>query len=234
MDRTLEESVKAFALAPLEFEPGSRWMYSNTGIATLGRIIEVVAGQPFERFIAARIFEPLGMKDSFFFAPAEKTGRIAMVYEAKDGRLVRSGAGILGGDPTMFRKGAKFPAPEFGLYSTASDLFAFYQMMLNGGVHGGKRLLSKAAVDTMTMPHTGELKAGHLPGTAFGLTWEVVRDPIGTLTFLSQGTFGHGGAFGTHGWIDKQKDLVGVFMVQKGGNDPKNVFFQLAGSAVVD
>ena len=86
----------------------------------------------------------------------------------------------------------------------------------------------------MTASHTGEIKAGHLPGTTFGLTWEVVKDPIGTVTLLSPGTFGHGGAFGTHGWIDRQKDLVGVFMVQRSGNDAKNAFFQLAGAAVTD
>jgi CubicO group peptidase (beta-lactamase class C family) len=120
------------------------------------------------------------------------------------------------------------------LYSTASDLFAFYQMMLNNGVYNGRRYLSKASVDVMTQSHTGDLKAGHLPGTAFGLTWEVVKDPIGLTTLLSPGTFGHGGAFGTHGWIDREKDLVGVFMVQRANKDAKNAFFQLAGAAVTD
>ena len=87
----------------------------------------------------------------------------------------------------------------------------------------------------MTSLHTGDLTAGHLPGTGFGLTWEVVKDPLGTLTLLSPGTFGHGG-IGTHGWIDAKKDMVGVFMVQKAGgaNDVKNAFFQMAGASVVD
>ena len=234
MDRTLAEVVPAFAKSPLEFEPGTRWLYSNTGIATLGRIVEVISDRPFEQFIADRIFTPLGMKDSFIFPPADKTSRIAVVYTFRDGKLERAGATSLGGDSTQFRKGAKYAAPEFGLYSTASDLFAFYQMMLNNGTYNGRRLLSKAAVDVMTTNHTGDIKAGHLPGTVFGLTWEVVRDPIGTVTLLSPGSFGHGGAFGTHGWIDRQKDLVGVFMVQRSGNDARNAFFQLAGAAVTD
>jgi CubicO group peptidase (beta-lactamase class C family) len=234
MDHSLAEAVDAFAREPLEFEPGTRWMYSNTGIATLGRIIEVLSDQPYETYIAERLLRPLGMKDSFYFPPADRTSRIAVVYDEDHGKLVRAGAKALGGDSTKFRPGARYPAPEFGLYSTASDLFAFYQMMLNNGVYNGRRYLSKASVDVMTQSHTGDLKAGHMPGTAFGLTWEVVKDPIGLTTLLSPGTFGHGGAFGTHGWIDREKDLVGVFMVQRANKDAKNAFFQLAGAAVTD
>lgn len=232
MDRTLGEAVTAFAQAPLEFDPGTRWLYSNTGIATLGRIIEVLADQPFDTFIAERMLKPLGMKDSFFFPPADKVERIAAVYSYKDGKLTPAMDG-LGGTWSNYRKGAKYSAPEFGLYSTAPDLFAFYQMMLNHGTYNGRRFLSKQSVDIMTASHTGALQAGHLPGTGFGLTWEVVKDPIGLMTLLSPGTFGHGGAFGTHGWIDRSKDMVGVFMVQR-SSDAKNVFFQMAGASVVD
>jgi len=135
MDRTLAEAVAIYSQQPLDFEPGTRWQYSNMGIATLGRIIEVVADQPYERFIDERIFKPLGMKDSFYFPPAEKVGRIALVHTTENGPLTRSGPAILGGDSAKYRKGARYPAPEFGLYSTASDLAAFYQMMLNGGTY---------------------------------------------------------------------------------------------------
>ena len=86
MDRTLAEAVPVFAKSPLEFEPGTRWLYSNTGIATLGRIVEVVSDLPFEQFIDERIFTPLGMKDSFIFPPADKTSRIAVVYTFPHGR----------------------------------------------------------------------------------------------------------------------------------------------------
>lgn len=234
MDRKLSDAVDEYAKQPLSFEPGSKWEYSNTGIATLGRIIEVVADQPFDRFIMDRLLQPLGMKDTFFFPPADKTSRIAVVYNHVDGKLVRAGADVLGGDPVKFRKGAVYTGPEFALYSTASDLFAFYQMMLNSGSYQGRRYLSKASVETMTQVHTGDLKAGHLPGTGFGLTWEVVKDPIGLMTLLSPGTFGHGGAFGTHGWVDRSRDTVGVFLVQKPGQEAKSVFFQMAGAAMAD
>ncbi|MSV30324.1 MAG: class A beta-lactamase-related serine hydrolase [Bryobacterales bacterium] len=230
MDLTLKEAVAVFSQHPLDFEPGSRWQYSNAGIATLGRVVEVVADQPYEKFLEDRVFLPLGMKDSFFFPPGEKTGRIAMVYTLDKGKLLKAGAGILGGDPALYRKGAKFPAPEFGLFSTASDLAALYQMMLDGGAYKGKRIVSKASVQVATALHTGGIEpAGHSPGMGYGLAWTVVRDPLGTLQLQSKGTFGHGGAFGTHGWIDAAKKIVGVFLIQRsgGGSEESNAFKQM-------
>ena len=236
MDRPLREVMPDFARQPLEFEPGTRWRYSNSGIAALGRIIEVLSDQPYEQFIQQRILTPLGMKDTFFFPPEGKVDRIAIVYTHRDGKLETASASILGGDPRAFRKGAKFSAPEFGLYSTAPDLAAFYQMMLNGGIHGGRRYLSKASVALMTALHTGNLESGHNPGTGFGLTWEVVKDQTGSLALLSPGTFKHGGAFGTHGWVDPAKRMVGVFLIQRTNDDkrPRDVFMQMAVSAVLD
>ena len=90
MDKPLSEAVPAFAAQPLEFEPGKKWQYSNSGIATLGRIIEVMTGAPYERFMQQRIFDPLGMKDTFFFPPADKKDRIAVLYTRKDGKLVQA------------------------------------------------------------------------------------------------------------------------------------------------
>ncbi len=234
LDRTLAEAVLFYSQTPLEFQPGTRWLYSNPGIATLGRILEVVSGRPFERFIAERIFEPLGMKDSYFFPPAAVHGRIALVYDLAGGKLKRAGEEILAGDQMRFRAGARYPAPEFGLLSTAADLAAFYNMMLNGGSAGGRRLLSPASVSLMTALHTGELQAGHNPGTGFGLTWEVVKDPAGTATLMSPGTFGHGGAFGTHGWVDRRTGIVGVLLMQRVGpgvTGIKNALIQMVGAA---
>jgi CubicO group peptidase (beta-lactamase class C family) len=235
MDRTLAESVASFAKQPLNFEPGSRWAYSNTGIATLGRIIEVASDQPFEQFISSRIFKPLGMTDSFFFTPKEKQGRIAMVYSGRGEGLRRAEATILGGDATQFRPGAKYPAPEFGLYSTAKDYLTFVQMLANDGSHDGKRLLSPASIRAMTTSHTGDLKAGFLPGSGFGLTWEVTREAGGWTMLASPGTYSHAGAFGTFAWVDKAKRLVGVLMVQKAGGDSQDMKFiaiQMASAAV--
>ncbi len=234
-DRTLAEAVALYSQSPLEFEPGTKWSYSNAGIATLGRIIEVVSDQPYERFIDERILKPLGMKDSFFFPPADKLDRIAMVYKFEDGKLRRAGSETLGGAPDNYRKGAKYPCPECGMFSTAADLQAFYQMMLNGGTYNGRRLLSRQTVELMTAVHTGDLPAGHSPGMGYGLAWAVVRDPLGALELLSVGTYGHGGAFGTQGWVDPKLDMVRVLLIGRStsGNDERNAFFTLAGSAVV-
>src|SRR5947209_1226679 len=145
-DHTLAEVVAIESQMKLLSEPGLQWRYSNAGIATLGRIIEVVSGQPFEKFIQTRIFDPLGMKDSFYFLPVDKRNRLAAVYTDENGVLKRSTA-------DGFREGSKYPAPEGGIYSTATDLAAFYQMMLNHGALGGRRILSRAGVDVMTSLH---------------------------------------------------------------------------------
>ncbi|MFN7921451.1 MAG: serine hydrolase domain-containing protein [Bryobacteraceae bacterium] len=236
MDRTLADATLIYSQMPLEFEPGTEWRYSNPGIATLGRIIEVVSDQPFEKFMAERLWQPLGMKDTFIFPPDDKKPRIAAVHATRDGKLMHADGTILGGDALEYRKGAKYSAPEFGAYSTAQDLLAFYEMTRNWGIHGGKRLLSKAAIETMTRLHTADIKSGHMPGTGFGLTWEVVRENYGMLNYLSIGAYGHGGAFGTHGWIDRKQDMVGVYLVQGGaGNtDAKYAFMRMANAAVVE
>jgi CubicO group peptidase (beta-lactamase class C family) len=236
MDRTLADAVMLYSQMPLEFEPGSKWQYSNLGIAILGRIIEVRSGMAFEKFLEARIFQPLGMKDSHIFLPAEKHARLAAIYRKGENGLVKTGAETLGGHALNYRKGARYSAPEWGLYTTAQDLAAFYQMLLNGGTAGGKRLLSRTSIDLMARKHTGDLRSGHNPGTAFGLTWEVHDDPRSEVTYLSTGTFGHGGAFGTHGWVDRKKDMVGVYLIQMTGIDAsaKYGFMQMAGAAIVD
>src|SRR5262249_19524560 len=119
-DHTLAEAVEAFPQRPLEFEPGTKWGYSNMGIATLGRIIEVVSGKSYEAFISERIFQPLGMKDSHFLVPQNDRDRIAAIYQYDGKSLKRANLDLYHAD-------AKYPAPEAGLYSTASDLFRFYQ-----------------------------------------------------------------------------------------------------------
>jgi CubicO group peptidase (beta-lactamase class C family) len=234
MDMTLADAVTLYAQTPLEFEPGSRWAYSNPGIAVLGRIVEVVSRQPYERFVEERILQPLGMTDTFFFPPPGKTSRIALVYRNEDGKLRRGGPELLGGQPDLYRKGAKYPCPECGLFSTAHDVFAFHQMMLNGGSYGGRRLLSRASVEVMTVVHTGDLKAGFTPGLGWGLGFGVVRDPAGMTELLSLGSYGHGGAFGTEAFVDPMKDLIRILLLAREGNigiDERHQFFAIAGAA---
>ncbi len=236
MSMPLSQVVAMGAQQPLDFEPGTKWQYSNIGIAAAARIVEVLADQPFEQFLAARIFQPLGMKDTYIFPPAEKHDRIASCYTLENGKLKEMGEDTLGGGALKYRKGAKYSLPEGGLYSTAADLAAFYQMMLNGGTYNGKRLLSTSTIKVMTGLHTGDLKAA-TPGVGYGLSWAVVRDPMGSLSLplTSVGTYGHGGAFGTYGWVDPKQDLLGVFLVQRpGASDERNAFMAIGASAIMD
>jgi CubicO group peptidase (beta-lactamase class C family) len=228
--RTLLETGALASQQALVFEPGTKWLYSNVGIATLGRIIEVASGEPYEQFISERILGPLGMQDTFYFPPPEKQKRIAAVYTDDNGKLKRE-------DLDLFRRGAKYPAPEGGLYSTAGDMANFYQMMLNKGTLDKHRFLSPASVELMTAVHTGDLQAGFAPGIGFGLGWAVVKGTDGMFRLNSPGTFGHGGGYRTYGWVDPAKDMVGVIMLQRtnGGGDVAdeiNSFMAMAGAAI--
>ncbi len=212
---SLTDAVRFYGQEHLQFDPGTRWRYSNMGIATLGRIIEVISGQSYETFLRTRILDPLGMKDTFIFPTEPRKDRIALVYKHVDGKLVRAGDEVLAGDPAKYRAGAIYPAPEFGIYSTAPDLLKFYQMLLDGGVSGGRRFLSKQSIETMTQVFTPNVHpSGWLGGTGYGLTFEIINQPEGTLLLHSPGTFGHGGAFGTEGWIDPKNDLIRIALVQ--------------------
>jgi CubicO group peptidase (beta-lactamase class C family) len=236
MSVPLDEVVKELAKQPLLFQPGTHWSYSSPGIEILGRIIEVCSGEKYADYIAGHILKPLGMKDSFFFPPADKVARIAMVYAQKEGKLVPAPATILGGDPAKYRQGAVFPAPGWGLYSTAEDLLHLYRMMLGDGMYDGHRYLSPFSVHVMTEPQTtGIQPVGWMRGSDYGLAWEVVTDPLGELAGHTIGTYGHGGAFGTQGWIDPNNDLISILLIQRsdgGAESMTNVFLNMAEAGI--
>ena len=236
MNVRLDEVVRQLARQPLLFQPGTQWSYSSPGIEILGRLIEVCSGQKYEEFIAVRILRPLGMKDTFFYPPADRIPRIAMVYVSKDEKLVRAPGTILGGDPAKYRHGAVFPAPGWGLYSTAEDLLRLYRMMLNNGIYEGRRYLSPFSVHVMSEAHTtGIHPVGWMRGAGYGLAWEVVTDPLGELAGHAKGTYGHGGAFGTQGWIDPRNELISILLIQRADNGTdslRNVFLNMAESSV--
>jgi CubicO group peptidase (beta-lactamase class C family) len=209
---TLAEGVMAFSQSPLEFEPGSKWSYCNSGIDTLGRIIEVVSEQPYEEFLQKRIFGPLSMKDTSFYPSESQLERTAVIYDKKDGKLTLPSSALIGS-----AKGAKYPIPAGGLFSTGSDIARIAMMMLNGGTLDKVQILSPKSVAAMIANHTGELPAAFTPGMGFGFGWAVVRKPTGVTEMLSQGTFGHGGAFGTQYWIDPKQDLFVILMIQRAG-----------------
>jgi CubicO group peptidase (beta-lactamase class C family) len=212
-DFTLAETTAVIARQPLQFEPGSKWSYCNAGIDTLGRIIEVKSGESFEDFLKKRVFDPLGMTDTVFYPNAEQMKRLALTYaKVPEGKLTPAPFNLIG-----LPEKPKHPIPAGGLVSSAADMAKLYRMMLHGGELDGKRILSAKSVAEMTRVQTGEIKTGFVDGMGFGYGWAVVREPKGVTAMLSPGTFGHGGAFGTQGWIDPKQDLFCVLMIQRVG-----------------
>ena len=156
---TLAELVSMISQKPLEFEPGSRWKYSSAGSCVLGRVVEVVSGQRYQDFLQERIFDPLGMKDTTFFPSKSQAMRIVIPYLKNDKtpELTEAGFHFVQGDLWDTQRTVK---PSGGLFSTAEDMRRFYQMMLNGGIWEGKRLLSKASVRELTRTQSGDIETG--------------------------------------------------------------------------
>jgi CubicO group peptidase (beta-lactamase class C family) len=207
---TLASHIPQLASAPLDFHPGTKWRYSGlAGIDTLGRVVEVASGQSFDDFLRQRIFEPLGMTDTFFNVPDDRQDRLATIYQSTPSGLVKN--------PMQLRFPKTYFSGAGGLSSTAKDYFRFGQMLLGGGQLDGKQILSPRSVALYSTNHVGDMfrqQLGRGDGLGFGLTVEVVQDPVAAGTFRSTGSFGWDGAFGTHFWVDPEEQLVAVLMIQ--------------------
>ncbi|PQO47701.1 serine hydrolase domain-containing protein [Blastopirellula marina] len=231
-DTSLADAAQDISTRSLLFDPGSSWSYSP-GLTVAGRVVEVVSGEPLEKFLEQRLFKPLGMNDTTFFPSEAQRARTAQIYSPGDEPGTLKASGNAYSDPSK----VKGPNPSAGLVTTAADLAKFYQMMLDGGQAGGKRYLSESAVAEMTKLQTGDLKTGFTPGCGWGLGFYLVREPQGVTAMLSPGTFGHGGAFGTQGWIDPEKKMIFVLLIQRSGfgngdaSDVRESFQKLATDA---
>ncbi|HEX7000032.1 MAG TPA: serine hydrolase domain-containing protein [Gammaproteobacteria bacterium] len=203
---SLADVLPRLADAPLDFQPGTRWAYSaQFGFDVLVRVAEVASGEPFDAFAKRRIFDPLGMQDTFFYPP-EDHPRVARLYQQTEGGLE-----VMPELP--FVNGVYFSGGG-GLFSTAEDYFKFAQMLLNGGELDGVRLVGRKTVELMTSVFVPDTLPGRTPGEGFGLGVRVVTDPAARNTWLSAGSFGWSGAFNTHFFVDPAERLVGVFMTQ--------------------
>jgi CubicO group peptidase (beta-lactamase class C family) len=212
--KTLARVIPLYVARPVAFPPGSRWAYCQSGINTGGRIAEVVTGEPLDRLLKRRLFDPLGMKDTTFYLTEKQLPRLARSYRRTDkGGLKVTDIGFLNGTSPTSRD--RFPAPNGGLFSTASDYARFCQMVLRGGELDGRRYLKPETVKLMTTVQTGDLKTGFTPGNGWGLGWCVVREPQGVTAALSPGSFGHGGAYGTQAWVDPTAKRIYILMVQR-------------------
>jgi len=235
---TLAEMVKAVAREPLKFQPGARWSYSTAVIDTLCRVVEVAGGVSFAEFMQRRLFDPLGMKDSTFWLTPEQEKRFATNYRRNPeiGKLEPATIYYMYGGAVTDRE--RPPLGGAGLFSTAEDVAKFYQMLLNGGSLGGKRILKPETVSEMTHTQTAGLKAGFLPGSAWGLGFCLVQEPQGATAVLAPGTFGHGGAHGTQSWADPRRGVIFILMIQRAGlpnsdgSDLRRVFQETATAAL--
>ncbi len=228
---TLADFIPRLGAAPLDFQPGTQWRYSGlAGIDTLSRIVEIASGLPFDQFLKQRIFDPLGMKDTFFALPEDRQPRLMTLYRRAGNNLEKNPNQELLTSRTYFSGAA-------GLMSTAEDYFHFAQMLANGGQLNGKRLLSPRTVELMSSNHTGEMFPGQLgrpPGMGFGFAVEVVVDALKADSRRSNGSFGWDGAFGTHFWVDPKEQLVAVLMIQTANRSLHRDFENAVMQAIVE
>jgi CubicO group peptidase (beta-lactamase class C family) len=206
-------TISRMASLPMDAQPGEKFVYGyNTDI--LGAVVEKASGKPLDEFITSRILVPLGMNDTYFYLPKEKSNRLTAVYGAYPDKAIERSSELGGrmaqgdyvnGPRKSFSGGA-------GLLSTASDYAKFLQMTLNGGILNGNRILSPKTIELMTVNHTGKITSG--PGQGFGLGFSVLLD-LGEFGMPgSTGDYGWGGAYGSVYWVDKKEDLVVVYFKQ--------------------
>jgi CubicO group peptidase (beta-lactamase class C family) len=221
-DATLESMVEHYAGYPLEFHPGTHWLYSvSTDIC--GRLVEIMSGQRFDDYLRRTIFGPLGMSDTGFVVPDDKIHRFAACYRRDSSKRL-----VLMDDPESsgYRKEPTFLSGGGGLVSTTADYLRFCQLLLGGGELDGVRILGRKTVELMSsnhLPGDGDLQSVALAGgygevgfagTGFGLTVAVAKAPPLTQVIGSPGEYMWGGAASTIFWIDPAEDLTVVFMTQ--------------------
>ena len=219
--KTLADLVPLWLAAPMQYEPGEKWKYTQSGINAAARIVEVVSGMTFDAFLQKRLFDPLGMTHTTFYLTPELRSQLVTAYaKNKD-------SGLLEAVPPRADFGPRDRPPQGngGLYSTGPDYARFCQVLLNDGSFLGHRYLSSAAMKFLTTPQTGDLPTGFFQNDTFGnhganygwgIGTSILRIPHeGVAAMLSPGSYGHGGAWGTQAWIDPVKGVAYVLMVQR-------------------
>ncbi len=229
------EFIEALSKAPLLYHPGTVWDYSlSTDV--LGLIVEAVSGQSLGAFLAERIWNPLGMVDTSFVIPDSKRGRYALAFP-NDPLTNRPQNVLHAGKPAKFECGGACAA------STATDYLRFAQMLANGGILDGKRLVSRTTLQMMTSDQLGPAVLGRttssalVEGYTFGLGFAVRMDAGLASAAGSKGDYTWGGAYGTYFWVDPKEDLVVVLMSAAPGETRlyyRNLLRNLVLQAIVD
>ncbi len=232
---TIGENVRKLAKLPLLFNPGERFSYCE-GLDVLGYLIEIESGMPLDVFLRTRLFEPLGMDDTWFYLPEGKASRLVSVQKPENGKWVRYPVTFY--DPDYPIKGArKFFPGGAGLSSTAKDYATFLQMYLNGGELNGKRILSRTTIKSMMGNQNHKIWGGDADSyyaMAFSVTTRRGEEKGGN---GSAGTFRWGGYFNTNYFADPKEDVIGVLMKQTQDTDHDNTewkFSILVGQAIND
>lgn len=217
--RVLATEMKKLAALPLAHHPGEKWTYGlNTDV--LGYLVEVVSGMTLDRFFRTKIFEPLGMVDTYFNLPPEKHHRLAVLYTEDSLHKLMKYRSDENNDNYPVT-GSAFFSGGAGLSSTALDYAIFLQMLLNGGIYNGKRILSPATVRMMTMNQIGDLNLGN---RKFGLGFGIATEKTAASEPASEGSFEWGGYFGTMYWVDPKEKLIGMIMTQEVPNSEGDIF----------
>jgi CubicO group peptidase (beta-lactamase class C family) len=215
-----DEFVARVARLPLAYQPGTKWVYSIS-VDLQGAIIERLSGMKLPEFMQKHIFDPLGMKDTGFFLPPEKAGRLATLYAWRDNALQPVDAASL---PLVLNDQQRFVSAGGGLFSTADDYARFGRMLLGGGKLDGKRIISKAAARMMMSNHlppdllNGNFGIGYQrirPGYQFGYDGVVVTDPAAAKVALGKGSYLWDGYASNWFWVDPEHDIVFVGIVQR-------------------
>jgi CubicO group peptidase (beta-lactamase class C family) len=232
---SIGENIRKLAKQPLIHNPGEKYTYSE-GLDVLGYFIEIVSGVPFDLFLKKRLFEPLGMNDTWFYLPEDKAGRLVSVQKPDNGKWSRFPKTFY--DPDYPIKGAKrFFGGGGGLSSTAKDYATLLQMYLNGGELNGKRILSRTTIQTiMSNQNTNIWNANseNYYALAFSVVTQTGQDKGGQ---GSAGTFYWGGYFNTQYFADPEEETIGILMKQTQGNISDNTGWQfriLVGQAIDD
>ena len=229
---TLADFIPRLGALPLDFQPGTKWSYSGlAGFDTLGRIVEVISGVTFDQFLRRRLFEPLGMNNTWFNVPEAERSRLATIYSHTPNGLQKPTSPLRIGSATYF-SGAG------GLTSTAEDYLQFAQMLSNGGQLDGKRILSPWTVDLMLSNNVGDLFNGQIgrapKGVGFGLGGEVVISAADARLRKPNGSYGWDGAFGTYWWVNRKEQMAVVLFVQTPGRSLQYDFDNAVSQAVVE
>ena len=222
---TLADYIPRLGKVPVEFQPGTRWAYSAAaGFDVLSRIVEVASGMPIDRFLKQRLFDPLEMKDTTYIVPTSNPRLVTLYTRGPDGLRPGQNPGFMNG--IYFSGGG-------GLVSTAPDYAQFALMLVNGGELNGVRILSPRLVELMGSVFAPDTLPGRPKGESYGLSVRVVNDPVARNSFLSEGTFGWSGAFGTHFWVDRKEKLIAVAMTQTSNQEFLRDFENMVMQSVV-